>query len=183
MPDGPYVEYDPRWPGVKEIKFGDDWRARWVDEAELPTGVPLTYGYALVLMDERGYVTRPKGSESAWFTVEGPIAAGQKADAWAKEAAKAQTGAVAAKVLVQGYLECKATSHNPEFEAGAITIRPFLVVVAKKIGDIPEDSPYERRRLPINEYGREVRRQYAAFDEHVTAALDRYLIMLRRGEL
>lgn len=183
MPDGPYVEYDPRWPGVKEIKFGDDWRARYIAETELPADAPLSYGYALVLMDERGYVTRPKGNESAWFTVEGPIPAGQKADAWAKEAAKVQTGAVAGKVFVQGYLECRATSHNREFEAGAITIRPFLVVVAKKMGDIPEDSPHERRRLPINEYSREVRRQYAAFDEHVLAAIDRYLVMSRKGEL
>lgn len=183
MPDGPYVEYDPRWPGVKEIKFGDEWRAKFIADDSLPEGVPALYGYALVLMDERGYVTRPRGTEGSWLTVEGPVGDGETPEAWAKRAVKEQTGATADKLFVSGYLECKATSYNPSYEAGTVAVRPFYIVVAKSVGDVPDDSGYERRRMPLNEYTTTLRRQYAAFDEHITAAIDRYVVMSRKGEL
>lgn len=181
VPDAPNIEYDPRWPGVMEIKFGDEWRAKFIAGDDLPPGVPVAYGYALVLMDEKGYVTRKKGDEGPWLTVEGPANPGEKAEAWAKRVAREQTGATAGSVFVTGYLECKATSHNPEFEAGAVTVRPFMVVVAKKISDVPAESGYERRRLPLNEYSTRLRRQYAAFDQHILAAIDRYVVMARTG--
>lgn len=177
------VNYEPRWPGVLEIKFGDDWRAKYIAENEIPENAPVTYGYALVVMDEKGYVTRAKGSEGAWLTVEGPVAPGETAEAWATRAANEQTGAVAATVFVNGFLECKATSHNPQYEAGTVTVRPFLVVIAKQMDDVPDDSGHERRRMPLNEYATTVRRQYAAFDQHVTAAIDRYVVMARTGAI
>lgn len=181
--DTPYVDYDPRIPGAIEIKFGDAWRARFVEGDELPADAPILHCYALVMMGERGYVTRRKGDDHPWWTVEGSLEPGETVEAWAKRAAQDQTGATAGKIVITGYLECRATSHNPDYEAGAIAVRPFLLIAAKSVDVVPEESGYERRRLPLNEYSTTLRRQYPAFDQHILAAIDRYLVMSRRGEV
>ena len=42
--------YEPVWPGVKELNIQDDWRARWVDEQELPDNAPVHFVYSLLVM-------------------------------------------------------------------------------------------------------------------------------------
>jgi hypothetical protein len=173
---------EPRYGGIPEINFGDQWRARYVKSETLPKGAPVLHIYAVVLMGDRGYATRKAGT-NPWWAVEAAVAPGQKPEAALKEALKQQVGATAGKVVVSGYLECRATSHNAEYPAGAISVRPLYTVAAKRMQDVPEGSGYERRRMPINEYAALLRRQYEQMDQHFVEAIDRYIVMRAKGEL
>jgi len=177
-----YNFYLPPPAGVHELNLSDAWRARWFDASELPGGEPVVYGYAAVYCDEKGYVTRLSGTEP-WGIAEGPLEPGEKPLAWAKRAALQQVGASVGVVELMGYLECRATTHNPDFAAGAVTIRPLYMVVAKSVKDIGKSSGYERRRLPLNEFGVAIRNRYPEIVDYVVKTLDRYVILTRTGQL
>lgn len=165
--------YEPRWPAVVEINISDEWRARWVDEQELPKDAPVDYGYVVVWMDDRGYVTRPAGEE-VWRTVEGAPEPGEGAAAFVKRAAREQTGAIPAQVNLVGFLECKATSHNPAHPAGTIRVRPLYILVAKSMKDLGPGSPFERRRLPLNEHMAALRHRYPELETYLGKAAGLY---------
>lgn len=173
MPNISY--YDPGPPGRVELNLGDAWRAYWVEADELPAGAPLLYAYAMVVMDGKGYVTRPAG-DTKWGTVEGPVQAGETSDAWVKRALLEQANATPAKVELVGYLSCKATSHNAEYPAGTVGVRPIFLVVAKQVKDMAQGGPFQRRRLPLNEYTMELRRRYPEVDLYLIRGLDAYII-------
>jgi hypothetical protein len=179
---GGFPSYEPRWPGVVELNLGDQWRARWVDEQELPPNAPVAYAYALVFMGDRAYLTRPIGEEP-WRTVEGPVPPGEAPEAALGRLAAEQTGAVAARLLLVGFLECRATSHNPEYEAGAVTVRPVYALVAQEMTDLGPGSPYQRRRLLTNEHIEAIRQRYPELWKYLGKASERYLVLRARGEV
>ncbi|MCE7928594.1 MAG: hypothetical protein HUU14_04875 [Dehalococcoidia bacterium] len=169
--------YEPRWPAVVELNFSDEWRARWVDERVLPEDAPVDYAYVIVWMGGFGYVTRSIG-ETVWRTVEGAPGAGEKPPAFVKRITREQTGATGQFELV-GFFECKATSHNPSFPPGAVRVRPLYFVLASEVKDLGRESPYERRRLPVNEHLKALRQRYPEFETYLGKAADRYA-MLRK---
>lgn len=179
IPEMAYRE--PRWAHLLELNIGDAWRARWIKDEELPADVPVNYAYGVVYLGDKGYVCRPEG-QATWGTVEVAPGNGDVVDAL-KLAAKQQTGATVDKAVLAGFLFCKATSLNPDFEAGAPTTRPIYVLSAKKVDDIPEGSPYQRRRLPINEHVKALRERYPEIDDYMSEAAEKYLVLRARGEL
>lgn len=182
MPDDmPYIP-EPRWAGILELNIGDAWRAVWVEGDTLPEGVPALFAYAEVLMGDKGYVTRPKGEEP-WRTIETPVEKGTDPVAAVKNAAQLQTGAVAGKIVQLGFLECRATKLNPEYESGAISVQPVYLIAAKDMKDTPKDSPFERRRLPINEYAAAIRKRYPELSTYLALASEKFLVMKAKGEL
>jgi hypothetical protein len=172
--------YMPRPAAVRELNLNDEWRGRWYEADELPENAPVNYAYALVLMGDKGYVTRPAG-QTAWGTVEGPTEPG-KPESFLKTAIKAQTGATPAHTELIGFFECRATSHNPDFEKDAITVRPLYLAVAKSVGDLGPGAAYEKRRLPLNEYTRAIRDRYTEIEEQMQMACQRYAVLRARGE-
>jgi hypothetical protein len=168
-------------PGERELNLGDQWRGRWLDASELPEHAPVVYAYAIVCAGDKGYVTRRKG-ESVWGALEGATG-GLSSREFLKKAAMEQFGATVGRIELIGYLECHATSHNPDYKPGAMTVRPLYVVSAKKVSDIPDGSGYERRRLPMNEFSRAIRGRYREMDDYMEKALDRYMILHARGEM
>jgi hypothetical protein len=183
IPDlGALAAYKPLWPGVREHNLGDQWRAKFIDADEVPADAPVDYAYALLYGDGRGYVVRTTGSE-AWGTVEGAVNAGETFDAGVKRLCLEQAGATIKKVVVTGFLECKATSHNPNYPVGSIVVRPFTVALASKVDDLPDASPYQRRRLPTNEHMVAIRRHYPDFEKYLGQAGDTYFVMAAKGEV
>lgn len=172
--------YLPPPPGALELNLGDEWRARWVDEQVLPKGSPVVYGYALVFLGDRGYVTRKRDSEK-WGTVEGELLPGEKPDAFVKRAARDQTGAVPGRIELVGYLECRATSHNKRYERDVRTVQPIHLVVARDVKDVPDGSGFERRRLPLNEYMATIRSRYPELEGYLAKAVERYVVSRARG--
>jgi len=173
--------YEPRWPGVVELKISDQWRARFVDEQDLPPNAPVAYAYAILYMGDKGYVCREAGADR-WGTLEGALDGKERAEAFVKRIAKERVGAVIGKLALVGFLECKATSHNPDYEAGAVTVRPIYVAVAKKVGEVAEGSGYERRRLPLNEHFKALRARYPELDDYFGKAAQQYAVMRAKGE-
>lgn len=168
-------------PGAtKELNLNDEWRGRWVDDSHLPEDVPVTYAYALVYLGDRGYVTRPADTE-AWGMVEVAIDS-PRPEAALKQAVKEQTGGTVDRAVVTGYLECRATSHNESTEAGSVSVRPLYVVVLKSIKDLGREAPYQRRRLPLNEYVAALRERYPEIRQYVSDAASEYVAMRARGE-
>jgi hypothetical protein len=173
--------YEPKWPGVHELNIGDEWRARWSDADELPGGAPIFYGYALVAVGDKGYVTRRKG-EAEYGIAEGTFVEGEQPEAFAARLAAEQVGALEPRVELIGYLDCKATSYNPDFPPGANTVRPIYLVSGKRIEDLGEASPFERRRLPLNEFAKAVRDRHPDLYRYLQKAVDRHTILHLRGE-
>jgi len=176
------ARYKPRWVGTLELNIGDQWRATWVDEQELPEHAPVFYLYALVFKGDKAYVTRPEGSNEAWRTVEGELEPGETVDEALARMAMQQVGATAKRTSLVGFLECKATTHNGAFEPGIVTVRPLYVIVASSIEEIPEGSGFERRRLPLNEYMVAIRRRYPELDQDLARGAQMYAVMQARGE-
>jgi hypothetical protein len=175
------LPYIPPPLGVKELNLNDAWRAVWYERDELPPDVPSLYGYAVVVSDGKGYAVREAGSD-AWGTVEGAIQFDEKPADWLKSAAAAQAGAEGLKPALMGYYECRATSLNPDFPKGATALRPIYLVVARKLRDLGKDSPFERRRLPMNEFAGVLRGRYPELRASITRAVDRYAVLQARGE-
>ena len=170
--------YEPRWPGVKELNLEDQWRARWVNEQELPEGAPVHYAYAAVFFGDKGYAARAIGA-NRWGMLEG-LVGGLSADEYLKNSCKA-VGITIGEAELVGFFECKATSHNPEFEAGDLTVRPLYVISAKSVKDVPEGSAWERRRFPRNEYLAALRARYPELMDYLTLAFGRYAVMAAKG--
>lgn len=178
------AKYAPRAPGgVVELNLSDQWRAVWVYEQEFPPHAPVFYVYVLVFKGDKGYVTRRAGSNDTWQTVEGEAAEGESPEETASRLAREMTGANVVRSDLVGFLECRATSHNAEFPAGSVTVRPLFVSVADEIGDVPEESGWERRRLPLNEHGLTLRRRYPEMDQYIDLARQHYGVLLGRGEV
>jgi len=174
------ASYVPRWGGVKELNIADQWRAKWVDEQELPENAPVHYVYAIVCMADKGYATRESG-ENVWCMLEGEVG-GEQPEAWLKKAAATRMAITPAKLDLVGFLECKATRHNTEFEQGTVVVRPFYVLVAKTVKDLPDDSLYERRRFPLNEYTVALRARYPEILDYLALATNRYAVLRAKGE-
>lgn len=178
---GAIARYEPRWPGVKELNLADQWRARWVDEQALSEHAPVNYVYSLMLMGDKGYVTREKG-ESKWGMLEGDT--GDVApDAFLAAASKDRFGVTPARIELIGFFECKATRHNSAYSAGELTVRPLYLIAAKKVEDLPDSSTYERRRFPLNEYMVALRARYPELLDYLGLAASRYAILRAKGEV
>jgi ADP-ribose pyrophosphatase YjhB (NUDIX family) len=175
------ARYKPRWLGVYELNIGDAWRAVWESADELPPDAPVYFGRVVVVADERGYVTR-EDDTGRWRTVEGYLDPGESSEGFVKRAALEQTGAVIKSVHLIGFLECKATSYNPDFEAGRVTVQPLYLAVAGSVKDIPEGLPYQRRRLPINEFLRELRAAHPEIERHIADAGQKYAVLRAEGK-
>jgi hypothetical protein len=167
---------------VKELNLGNQWRAVWVEGGPLPADVAIIYGYAVVISEDKGYVTR-LGGEERWGAVEGPVAGKETPAAFVKRAVLEQAGAAAGKAELVGYFDCKATSHNTDFPAGTRTVRPIYLFVATKMQDVGRGSAFERRRMPLNEFTKALRDHYPELQMTMTRAVDRYLVMQAKGEL
>jgi len=172
--------YIPPPAGVIELNFSDEWRARWVDAQTLPVRTPVDYIYALVCMGDNGYLTRAVGSDS-WGTVEARPEAGERPLACVKRVTREETGAVAGTVELVGYLECRATSHNHEHEAGTTRLRPFYVVAARLVNDLGRGAAHERRRLPLNQHMAAIRKRYPEFEDYFSKAVSAYALLQARG--
>ncbi len=172
--------YIPPPAATKELNLNDEWRGRWVDDDELPGDAPVVYAYALVYMDDRAYATRPAGVDE-WGMVEVTII-GDKPEAEIKQAVKEQTGGAVGALVPTGYLECVATSHHSTLPAGRVAVRPLYVAVLKSIKDLGREAPYQRRRLPLNEYVAAMRKRYPEIRPQVSDAASRYVAMRARGE-
>lgn len=175
------TSYTPRWPAVRELNLNDEWRARWVDEEVLPAGAPVLFAYGAVFCGDRGYAVRPAGQDVPWGALEVTMALGDDPAAAVAAAASERTGAVVAQTVLVGFLECRATSHNPDFPVGTTTVRPLYVVVAQEVGDLPEGSPWERRRFLIADYLRALRTRYPELDAYFGLAGQRYLVLRSHG--
>lgn len=172
--------YEPRWPGVKELNLADMWRARWVDEQELPDHAPVHYVYVLLLMGDKGYAVREDGA-NRWGMVEG-FSEGRSAEAFLKDALKEQANATLGEAQLIGFFECRPTRHNQEFAKDEVTVRPLYVVAAKKVGDMPPGSRFERRRFPLNEYVVAMRARYPEFIDHLKKAFGQYAVMQAKSQ-
>lgn len=172
--------YEPRWPGVVELNLQDQWRARWVDEQALPGNAPVFWAYGMVCMGDYGYATREKGG-AKWEMIEGPTGESDS-EAFIKSAALERMGATAGRIELIGFFECKATRHNTEFEQGAITVRPFYLVVAKKVADVPDGSRYERRRMRMAEFMVAMRARYPELEDYIGLCATRYAVLRAKGE-
>jgi ADP-ribose pyrophosphatase YjhB (NUDIX family) len=176
------ARYKPRWAGTLELNIGDRWRAVWVDEQELPEHAPVFYAYAMVFKGDKGYVTRPAASHESWRTVEGDLEPGETIEQALERMAREQVGATLKRKSLVGFLECKATQHNRDFETGVVTVRPLYVLVAKTVDDLPAASGFERRRLPLNEHMAAIRKRYPELDQDMARGAQRYAVMVARGE-
>lgn len=172
---------EPEWAHLKELSIGNAWLARWINDEALPADVPVDYAYGVVFLGDKGYVCRPE-SANVWGTVEGATE-GAGAEAFLKRAATEQTGATIGRLELAGFLYCKATSHNPDHKAGTARTRPIYVLVATKVDDIPDGSPFVRRRLPLNEHLMALRDRYYELTTPMTEASEKYSIMRARGEV
>jgi hypothetical protein len=172
--------YQPEWAGAKELNLGDQWRAMWVERDELPPNAPIVFGYVVVIADGKGYLTRRVG-EDRWGIVESVVAVSEKPLDFVKRASLERVGASGGTTTLLGYFECKATSHNEQFPAGAATVRPIYLVAAKKLTELGRDSEFERRRLPLNEFVRALRDAYPEIREPILSAVDRYIVMQAKG--
>lgn len=182
MPDFSSVNiYIPDPIGALELNISDEWRGRFTKADTLPENAPLAYGYAVPFMGDKGYVTRDSDA-ATWGVIEGPFEEGETPEAWLARTAMAQVGATVGRAELMGFLDCKATSHNKQYEPGAITVRPIYLLVAKEIEDVPEESGYARRRLPLNKHAEAIRQRYPELSRYMSHALDRYMVLRAKGE-
>lgn len=171
--------------GKVEIILGNEWTAEYFDaeEAPLPSDVPLIYGYACVVRGDYGYVTERDQAGDGWGVVEGNFREGETAEEFVSRSAHEQTGANISQTLLIGYLDCRATSNNEQYENHFRGIRPMYVAVAKEVGPVPESSDYHRRRLPMNQFQNALRKRYVLLSDHFAKGLSRYTILERTGKL
>ncbi|MGI8925075.1 MAG: hypothetical protein ACR2HN_00335 [Tepidiformaceae bacterium] len=144
--------------------------------------MPAVKAFAALYMDDKGYALRRRGEER-WGIIEGAPEPGEKPLAFVRRVAREWAGAVPGKVVAIGYLDCRATTHNPNYPADSEGVIPLYIVAAKQVRDVPAASPYERRRLPMNEYLTALRNRYPELIEEMGKVVERYVIMRARGEL
>jgi len=177
------MSYTPRWPAVRELNLNDEWRARWVEEDTLPPGAPVLFAYGAVFCGDRGYAVRPAGSDQPWGALEVAVTLGDDAASAVASAARERTGAEGGQTVLVGFLECKATSHNPDFPAGTLAVRPIYLVAAREMRDLPTGAAWERRRFPIADYLKALRTRYPELDAYFGEAGQRYLVLRAKGAL
>lgn len=177
-----YMASQIRHLGVREFNMGDAWRARWTQGADLPRGVPVIRVLAALYLEDKAYVIRPRGDDN-WGTFDGTPGPAEKPLAFLRRALRDWVGATPGRVELIGYFHCVATSHNPEYAVGAEAVVPFYLVAAKTVKDVPRASPYERRRLPINEHIVALRLRYPEFFQELGEVAERYVVLRARGEL
>jgi ADP-ribose pyrophosphatase YjhB (NUDIX family) len=178
------AQYKPRAPaGVLELNINDQWRGIWIDADELPEDAPVFFAYALVYKGDKAYVTRPRGSDESWRTVEGDLKEGETPEDFVRRASYEMTGAKVEHIELVGFLECKATSQNKDFPAGSITVRPIYIAAAKAVEDVPDDSGFERRRLRLNEHSKAIRDRYPEIDDYMVKAMQRYAVLQASGQV
>ncbi len=165
-----------------ELNLGDQWLGRWEDEEPMPDGVPVLHVYGVLLMDDKGYVIRARGTE-VWGTIEGPVLPGEKPEIAIKRLAKEQANATTSLVSPVGFMNCRATSNNPAYAKDARAIRPLYLVAAKQVLDLGRGAATERRRLPMNEYMMALRGRYSEIADYLGKAVERYMILRAHGEL
>jgi hypothetical protein len=165
---------------VKELNLADQWRARWVNEQELPEHAPVHYVYALLLMGDKGYGVREAGG-NRWGMVEGPV--GDRAtDVFLRHALQEQAGATPGSIDLVGFFECRPTRFNTEFAKDELTVRPLYVVAAKAVSETPPGGKFERRRFPLNEYAVAMRARYPEFLDQLTQAFSRYAVLQAKAQ-
>ena len=178
-------EYRPpvtwREPGVIEMNIAGQWRARWVEAAELPAGVEVTVVRGIIFADDRGYALRPHGG-ATWNGIEDELPAGEQPEAFIKRIVKERIGITVGTLVLIGYQACKATSQNTTHREGEITLRPLYLVVGKTVKESPAGSGYERRRWPVNEFGMVMRTRYPEFETRISELLQRYGVGRAKGE-
>lgn len=182
MPNIPTPE--THYHGKVEIILGDHWTAEYFDaeETPLPEGAPALYAYACVVKGDYGYLSEKDGDDG-WNIVEGAVSEGETAEEFVTRAAHEQVGATISETLLVGFLDCEATSDNEQYEAHFRSVRPLYVAVASEVNPIPEEFPYHRRRLPMNQFQNELRKRYLLFSQHLFTGLNRYTILERTGQL
>ncbi len=166
-----------------ELNISDEWRGRWVEDEPLPDGVPVLHLYGVLLMDDKGYVVRERGSQGAWATIEGPVVAAEKPEAGLRRIAKEQANAAPARMEMVGFLDCRATSHNREHPRDSRSVRPIYLFAAKQVKDLGGTAAFERRRLPMNEYMVAIRNRYPEIDDYLPKAVERYMVLRAKAEL
>ena len=183
MPNIPDMTNLPRpvWLAVRELNLSDEWRARWVDNEPIPDDTPIVSAYAVLVCDRKGYVTRAAGTPN-WGVVEDVVAPNESGEQWAARACHDQAAATLARTDLIGYLDCRATTHNPTFPVGAATIRPVYLAVAESVNELGKGAAFERRRLPLNEFASAIRTRYPELHEQLSLALNRYLVLQAKGE-
>lgn len=172
--------YQPLPLAVKELNLGNAWRAIWAEAEELPPNAPVAYAYAVAVSGDKGYVTRPAGSKR-WKTIEGALRAGETGDDFVKRAAAEQAGILTSRVTLIGFYECRATSTNPDFPKGMITVRPIYLVEATKLQEMGNEALFERRRMPLNEHASVLREAYPELHDSITKTVDHYLVARARA--
>jgi ADP-ribose pyrophosphatase YjhB (NUDIX family) len=176
-----YASRIPVPKGARELNIGDQWRALYVNAEALPEGLPIIHAYAVVFAGDRGYVTREKGA-SNWAIVDAPVPHGASLNDAISAAVHEQTGVRVDRTEVTGYLDCKATQFNTDFGQGTRAARAFVIAIAADVEDMPEESGRERRRLRLNEFAANVRKQHAELERPLSDAIDRYMVLRARGE-
>lgn len=176
----PSAFYIPEPLGVYEHNLGDEWRGIWMATDEVPENILITGCYLFLFSEGKGYVTRPD-EHATWGTPEGTPKDGESFRQFIDRLAMDQAGITLKKVVVHGMLGCKATSHNPKYPAGSISLRPFVIGIAGKIGDMPPGNGF-RRRLPANEYIAQMRKSYPEWERYVGDLMTKYMVLQAKGE-
>jgi hypothetical protein len=60
-------------------------------------------------------------------------------------------------------------------------VRPVYIAVATSVDDLPEGSPYMRRRMPLNEFTVAVRKRYPEIITYLQKGIDRYIVLRAKG--
>lgn len=173
--------YIPDPLGVREHKLGDDWRAVYTRQGEIPDGVKVDHAIILLFMNGRGYVFRESESDT-WGTIEDAPNDGEDVEAFVTRVTAEHAGATLRLQEISGFLDCKATSHNPNYPVGSRVARPLIIAAASEMEDQRPGGKYMRRRLPANEYIAIIRKKYPELQGYMGDAINRYLILNARGE-
>ena len=182
MPNIPMQPQRPlKYSGVFEINLGNNWRGVYTEGAP-PKDVPVLYAIGILVKKEKGFLVK-KTVEDFWNVLEGNPEKGEQSDTFLSRIAKKQAGIAIDRILTLGFDDLKATRHNTDYEIGTQAIRTFSLVIADTVGQIPEESDYTRRRLPLSEYAVAVRKRYPEFTKHLGKALDQYMIMRAKDEI
>ncbi len=165
---------EPKWLFEPEVTFDSAWRARWVAGGPLPSNAFVSPVYGVLVMDDKGYMTRKKAEGGPWWALEGAPTGTEKPLATLQRIAREQTGATVGASELMGYFVCKATQNNPDFAIGTLALRPVYLAIAKSMKDLGPASEWERRRYPMNEFAQMLRQQYVILSPSLTTAVNRY---------
>ena len=69
-----------------------------------------------------------------------------------------------------------------KLQIGDQLIDASIATSLRKLRDLGKDAPFERRRLPMNEFAGVLRGRYPELRASITKAVDRYAVLQARGE-